>query len=377
MKKFPLCLLLLILGAFAAHGADSPDIFQELNQPSVRDHWQKGDRIAAAVAQLTGEAMCPFLGLGAHGAYVYYKTAAPEREKLAWHYQPWCWGIMLALAGLVFLNATGGEALTPMLKKPIEALNEILAVGGATVTLPLAAGIFAGNVGEASWLTSVSIFPTAMAGESGALATANWGLLWLAGLVTAGVVWICWHLVDVMIIISPFPFVDALLRGGRATLMLGLAALTALSPFLGLCVSLLIIAICALLCGWCGRFVLYAWTRFYDLFFGRVALPIRAFSARGLKGCATRTRGTLSARDGELVFRYRRWFIAPRETVLPFDGYLRDGQVVKTVGERTVPLLTLLPSATAQADDVARMLHLTGAGRDDNAKTVLVTRVVP
>ncbi len=104
-------------------------------------------KLAETVSMITGVAISPLMGVGAVGAYDYFKAkTAEEKAKLPWFANPLFWVPALLLVGACFLKDTAGIALPTVLKKPFDVAETVehkisgLVATGAFV--PIAASIF-------------------------------------------------------------------------------------------------------------------------------------------------------------------------------------------------------------------------------------------
>jgi len=128
----------------------------------------------------------------------------------------------------------------------------------------------------------------------------------------------------VLAMISPFPFIDFLLKGLRNTIFAVLAITALLSPHLGLLLCLGIIILSILIFGWALRTAVFgtvfALGLLRALLFEAQDKPnpgerVPAFSRRVSK-VPRRTYGRLHAgQDGLLMFGYRRLLVGPEKTV--------------------------------------------------------------
>ena len=50
--------------------------------------------LSQTVTSTTGVAMSPLLGMGALGAWQYFRTDESQREFLPWYTEPWVWGTL-------------------------------------------------------------------------------------------------------------------------------------------------------------------------------------------------------------------------------------------------------------------------------------------
>jgi hypothetical protein len=284
-----------------------------------------GQQISSAVATVSGVSISPLVGVCVLGIWEHYRTPTVQRQKLPLYTRPVFWipiGILLVL--ILIKDTVGG--LAPLIKKPLDAA-EVLLLNKASLILVAFPVLFrqvarlmgAQSLSDAlAWLPGNVVYA---AGPQGtvlhtaghvALATA----LLVAGSVTVVVVWMLGHAFDVLALLSPFPFLDLLLKGFRNAIFVVLAVAAVMNWKLGLAFSLALILISFALAGWAYRLLVFGFRFSWDML--RVLLmgwrrkpsadkPILAFAAR-LAGVPRRTFGKLSRdSEGTLVFRCRRF----------------------------------------------------------------------
>jgi hypothetical protein len=164
-----------------------------------------------------------------------------------------------------------------------------------------------------------------ISGVHQALTVATAVLYTVVGLLVTFVVWLVGHSFDVLAMISPFPFLDFLLKTIRNTIFAVLAITALLSPHLGLLLCLGVIVFSFLVFGWALRTAVFgtvfAVGLLRALLFDAREKPnpgesVAAFSARVHK-VPRRTYGRLhTGPDGALVFGYRRLLVGPQKKVL-------------------------------------------------------------
>jgi len=147
----------------------------------------------------------------------------------------------------------------------------------------------------------------------------------LVGLAATFAVWLVGHSFDVLILISPFPFVDFLLKAIRNTIFAVLVITALISPHFGLLLCVGLIVISFLIFGWALRTAVFGTV--FALGLLRVLLfdaqlkpnpgeSVPAFSAH-VRKVPRRTYGRLhTGRDGTLMFGYRRLLVGPEKEVL-------------------------------------------------------------
>lgn len=303
----------------------------ELRAPGF-DHYpeqraSRGERLNQAFVALTGEAINPLFGVTALGMYRYLTTPEELREALPLYDRPTVWVPLLCVILLMLFNSTLCEAM-PFLKIPLNALGDIVNKAGAVAVLPLVVKMFADQfaVVAAPEFASLGI-SSAFAGELSAAGLAASNLGWLAGVVVGfliyGAVWLTFNVIDVLIIICPFPGVDALLKSFRLSVIGILTGANHLSPTAAFILAAAVTLVSLLIAGWSFRLSVFGLIFSTDiLFFRRRDIDpaaTRAFSCARLKekhNLPMRTWGTLAKNDaGGIVFSYRPWLVLGRREI--------------------------------------------------------------
>ena len=373
MKKllwpgFALFLCAAMLFGSIAQAADSTS---RSSAPAKSSKSTPGLEAAQAISTITGVAISPLLGVSGVGVVKYFKTAPEKRAKLPWYAQPWFWGPALLLVALSFVKDTFGTALPTAVKKPFDVAetieNKISGLVAAGAFVPLIAAIF----------TSVGGDDSALYGDAG-LAMIN--LTPLLNVLTVPVaiaafvvVWMVSHVINVLILISPFTMVDAALKSARLFVLSTVAGTAFVNPYVGAAWSLVIILICFLLAGWAFRLMVFGSVFTWDLVsFRKSRFKVEPdsnwmFTAREVNKTPIRTYGKLSrGPQGELVLSYRPWLFLPRRTLpLPPGKYavgrgLFYSEIVELDGDSTPPLLTLPPRFRSYEEELSSIYLLAG-----------------
>jgi hypothetical protein len=368
MKKLlwpcPALLLCVALFGAAAQAADSG------SKPSSGKS-APGLEAAQAISTITGVAISPLLGVSGVGVVKYFKTAPDKRAKLPWYAQPWFWGPALLLVALVFVKDTFGTALPTVVKKPFDIAevieNKISGLVAAGAFVPLIAMIFTSAGGDDS----------ALYGDAG-LAMVNLTPLLNVLTVPAAiaafvVVWMVSHVINVLIIISPFTTVDAALKTLRVAALGSVAGTAFVNPYMGAAWSLLIILVCFLLAGWSFRLMVFGSVFTWDLVtFRKTRSKVDPesnwmFTAREVNKTPIRTYGRLSrGPQGELVLSYRPWLFLPRRMLtLPSGKYavgcgLFYSEIIELDGDSLPPVMTLPPRFRSHEEELSSIYLLAG-----------------
>lgn len=330
--------LVLLFGLAATSFAQST-----LPDADVTATVSRGQQISSAVSTVTSVAISPLLGVCVLGVWTYFHTPESQRAHLAYYNYPVFWVPILILLVLIFIkDTTGGFA--PLIKKPLDAI-EVLLLNKASLVLigfPVlfhqiesVEGVssfdrlFSGVLSALEPVVYAAGPATGMADQAGhAMLTV---LAILAGSAALIVVWLVGHSIDVLLLLSPFPYLDVLLKGFRVAVFLVLVGTSLISRTAGLALSLTIILISALCAGWTFRLSVFGSVFAWDLLRTMVLRLKRRPDADGGVRCFAvgrrlrvrkRTFGRLMlGPEGDLEFRYRRLGFGPTRRVrLPRDA---------------------------------------------------------
>lgn len=324
-----LAALLAAAAGTTGRGAEAAGTDAPLEQAAATA--ERGHRLAERLSAVVGTALSPLLGVGILGVSDWVKADAAVRQALPWHARPWFWGTVLALLVLVAVKDTLGAAVPP-LKKPLDALEVVENGITGLVAIPvLVAEVdreLGGVLSQAAASLGAGLAPVARAATEPPVAALvapadlAWGMAF--GVVAAfayAVAWLVGHAVNVLVLLSPFPFLDGLLKAFRAVVVLLVFAAAMIHPLLGLLVSGLVILACLWLAAWSLRLTVFGFVMAWDLLTFRRAPradPSRgclAFSASGIPGVPSRTVGRLRREaDAGLSFSHRPWLVRRRRT---------------------------------------------------------------
>ncbi|MEY2409889.1 MAG: hypothetical protein QOF48_2559 [Verrucomicrobiota bacterium] len=340
------------------------------NTPAAKAN-TPGLKAAEALSTITGVAISPLFGVSAIGAWKFYKTAPDKRLNLPWFAQPWFWVPGLSLIALVFLKDVTGAAMPTAFKKPFDIAelfeNKISALVAAGAFIPIVASIF-GSCGG---------------GDCGL--PASWGVAFIdparllnllvvpLAIVAFLIVWMVAHVVNVLILISPFGTVDMALKSARLFLLTTVAASSLANPYFGAAVAVVVMVFAWFVAGWSMRLLVFGNVFAWDLLTLRCKRFVpdhkgsRAFTAQRIDKVPVRTCGKMR-RDaqGRLVLDYHRWLILPRRTlILPEGDYsvgrgLLNPEVLHLKDGKAKTLLTLPPRFVTHEEEMARLYQMAG-----------------
>jgi hypothetical protein len=352
----------------------------------VQQELQSGEKISSALATVTTTAISPLVGVCFLGVWQYYHTPQAQRDRLPLIQKPKFWIPIMALLILIFVKDTFG-GFAPLIKKPLDAVEVLLVnhAGLVLIAFPVVLNQVQRLMGFQSlrelfaFLLSQPVVYAAAAQSGGihhALSVATALLYTLVGFAVTFVVWLVGHSFDVLALISPFPFLDFILKAIRNTIFVVLAITALLSPHMGLLLCLGLIAVSFLIFGWALRTAVFgtvfALGLLRALLLGGQDKPnpgesVPAFST-SVRKVPRRTYGRLHAcDDGSLMFSYRRLLVGPeRKVVVGKASSFEVGQgifspsVIEPIesagGHRIV--FRLLPTHRGAEESVRRCLEL-------------------
>lgn len=317
-----------------------------------------GVSLAEGISEVTGVAISPLLGMSAMGAWTYYRTDPALRHRLPWYCHPYVWGVGLGLLGICFLKDFLGAAAPALVKKPLDFAelfeDKISAVVATVGFVPLvglavaqaerwqqAAAPAQALVGGAAELP-LAMAPAPLLGLLDFAAHTPWITIPVA-MVGFVIVWLTSHAFNVLIALSPFGVVDAGLKLSKLALITLVAGSTAIHPYAGAAVSLVLILIALLLAGWSFRLTLFGTLMGADFLLNKRAQAadidesVKGFLARRMDGVPVRTLARLKHdATGRPVLAYRPWLLLPeRHLTLPQEQLiLRRGLLHPALAHR-------------------------------------------
>ena len=269
--------------------------------------------ITSGITQITGLAINPLLVLIVIGVHDW--KSLPEGVTTPLHANPWFWGSLCAL--LAF--SLGLRLLTPLIPGFGKLLKGVILVEQKIMGL-LTAGLLIPTIALTMENTGLTSSDHAQVAVAGIFGTSGYVV---AGLLIYSVVWVVSHVIDSLVLLSPFALIDATLLTMRGTLLAILGVAYWIHPAISAGICCVLIVICFLIAGWCIRINILASTFAFDLLTLRCKWmrpnqwPIRVFIT-GKSGLApTRTRGLLERDPDGLRVRWRRFYwLTKRSTVL-------------------------------------------------------------
>jgi len=271
--------------------------------------------VATGIAQLTGLAISPLLVLVVIGWRDFIELGGSTATSLPIHANPW----FLIPCTITLAAALLQRCTSPGMPLPIRKAIDAGAYLEAKLAALVAAGVLLPTIAStmaAATASAVAPDPNVQAAGllSGGLVAA---LVFVAAFAMYISVWITFHVIDALIVLSPFAIVDAALVALRASILgiLGVALLV--HPFLALLLALPLIVLSFLFAGWCIRLDLFALSVAIDVIFGRrdESVRPRAFLARSGLGAPIRTMGHAEPVPGGIRFSYRPFFVLPKRTL--------------------------------------------------------------
>jgi hypothetical protein len=292
-----------------------------------RSNKPPGEEIAQTLSMVTGVAISPLLGVGAVGAWQYFKATTPEQKaRLHWYANPYFWIPALFLVTLCFIKDTAGTALPSALKKPLDIADTIESkISGLVATgafVPLAVSIFENQSNDGAALSAAGFAAIDLSSVYNALMIPISMFIFF-------VVFLASNAINILILLSPFTIVDAALKAARTTILASVVITAWANPWVGAVWAGLVILLAYCTAGWSFRLshfgILFLWD-FLTLRHKRFvpeAASNKVFLERKIEKAPARTYGRLESDEhGNLVLSYRPWLILPRRKLtLPVGRY--------------------------------------------------------
>jgi hypothetical protein len=366
VKKFRATFIVLCLGLSLvnARAETSP-------APAPANKNGPGQQVAQTISEITGVAISPLMGVGTVGAWQYFHAKTPEQKaRLPWFANPWFWVPALLLVAACFVKDCGGVVLPAALKKPFDVADTVEhKISGLVATMafvPIAA----------------SIFHSSGAGAGASLGAAGFaaiGLSWLYNalmvpvcMVAFFIVFLASNAINILILLSPFPPLDAALKVFRTSIITSVAVTSFANPWLGALWALIVIAFCYLIAGWSLRLSHFGLGFVWDFITRRSSrftpdkTANKMFLGRKINKVPARTYGKLS-RDarGNLVLDYRPWLVLPARTLtLPKGKYavakgMLTSEILQLDGDNARIALLLPPRYRSHEDELAAIYGMT------------------
>ena len=354
-----LCLILCWPGVLAATEPESAE-------------YLPGIALTQGITEITGVAISPLLGVSSVGAWRYWQTPAAGRAALPWYAQPWAWGTGFGLLGLCFFKDSLGTTLPGLLKKPFDMVELFENKASALVASGAFVPLVAAEMVKHQQAERVAVPTASLTGPGFAMIDATW-LMVPAAVVAFLLVWVCSHAINVLIILSPFSTVDALLKILRTALLASVGILYFIAPWLAAAFCVVIIAVAAWLAPAALRLAIFGARYALDILLPRRgrrrATPEQphAFTLGRLAGLPARTGGRMVVmEDGSAVFRYRRWWVLDERNVPLPEGTLHlergvfSPSLVHRADREECKLLLFLPRYRGHEEKMVGHLKLHG-----------------
>ena len=335
-----------------------------------------GIELSQGITEITGVAISPLLGVSSVGAWRYWQTPAAGRAALPWYAQPWAWGTGFGLLALCFFKDSLGTALPGLLKKPFDMVelfeNKASALVASGAFVPLVAAEMVRHQQAERIAVPTGSLTGSLTGTGFAMIDATW-LMVPGAVVACRLVWGCGRAINVLIILSPFSTLDALLKILRTARLAAVGILYFIAPWLAAAFCVVIIAMAAWLAPAALRLAIFGASYALDILLPgrgrRRATPEQphAFTLGRVAGLPARTGGRMVVmEDGSAVFRYRRWCVLDERNVPLPDGplHLERGvfspSLVHRADREECKLLLFLPRYRGHEESMVGHLKLHG-----------------
>jgi hypothetical protein len=252
--RFGVVLLLAIpLLAFAQAMPSSVDVAGSHSQ---------GAEIATQFAKATGVAITPLLGMSFLGASSWLRAPAEMRPMLPWYDQPFFWGTGLVLIGILWFGhripvIKRGFKFIKVWESKVSAVVAIAAVGQSIVAAIQTAPAPTARFSPGEWLIGSAHAANDALQVGQIVDNAGTTIATLVCLLAGALVWLMFHTVNVLVLVSPIGVVDWILKGGRLAALGVLLLALVINPWLGAFVSLVYALAALVVAGWAFRLMVF------------------------------------------------------------------------------------------------------------------------
>jgi hypothetical protein len=332
-------------------------------------------KVCETISMVTGVAISPLFGVGAVGAYDYFKASNDaEKARLPWFANPLFWVPALLLVGACFLKDTVGIAVPTVLKKPFD----IIETAEHKVSGLVATGAFVPVVVNMLHEVNATTAPSSSLHSLGFAAATmpNWlydVLVTPIAMAAFFIVFLASNAINILILLSPFTTVDAALKGFRTTILASVVGTAFVNPWLGAAWALIVILISYLIAGWSFRLSHFGLVFLWEFFTGSKSRfkpdpkENKMFLGRKIEKVPTRTYGKLSRSEkGELIFNYRPWLVLPQRTLILPPGNYEAGrgvfysEILRVEGDSAKTVILLPPRYRGHEEEIAKIYHFAG-----------------
>ena len=284
--------------------------------------------ISEAFARITGTAVSPALGLALLGGWDHFQGGEN------WYVTPFLYVPLFVLVVLEWVKNTFGMAVFPgPLRKPLDAAFQLVGYLNAHLGLVMSMGVayevfqpqvaLALNAGSNIFLSSAhAADPATTIAVGGSLL----GILAaLCGAVIFASVWLISHTFELMVFLCPFTSIDLLLKTVQHSFTALIIVLAIFFPPAALVVCLIYWVFCLLMFSYCMRFSVFGMTMLWHFLFQRGKGKVDSSEeilcfASNIAGVKSNTRGMLSKRGDQFVFKSYRYFLFEQSTVIDMHG---------------------------------------------------------
>ena len=332
-------------------------------------------KMCETISMVTGVAISPLMGVGAVGAYDYFKASNDaEKAALPWFASPLFWVPALLLVSACFLKDTVGIAVPTVLKKPFD----IIETAEHKVSGLVATGAFVPVVVNMLHEVNATTAPGASLHSLGFAATTmpNWlydVLMTPIAMAAFFIVFLASNAINILILLSPFTTVDTALKGFRTTILASVIGTSFINPWLGAAWAVIVILISYLIAGWSFRLSHFGLVFIWEFFTGSKSRfkpdtkENKMFLGRKMEKVPTRTYGKLSRSEkGELIFNYRPWLVLPQRTLVLPPGNYEAGrgvfysEILRVEGDSAKTVILLPPRYRGHEEEIAKIYNFAG-----------------
>jgi MFS family permease len=236
LSLFAVCVVLAFASVAFASGdggsssATAPLATTASTSALIAQPESRANMVASGIAQITGLAISPLIVLVAIGWADFFGLGGSNATQLPLHANPW----FLVPCSIVLTLALLKKIASPAIPLPVRKLLDACEYFEAKLSALVAAGVLLPTLISTMAAATGAPDPTGTQTAAFFSGTAAYVVLVPVALLIFGSVWITFHVIDALIVLSPFAIVDTMLVALRGAILgvLGLAFLV--SPYLAL-----------------------------------------------------------------------------------------------------------------------------------------------
>ena len=328
--------------------------------------------ISEAFTRITGTAIYPVFGLAMLGMWDH------THDIHTWYATPFLYIPLLCILLIDFLKNTIGLAFGPF-KKVVDILMQVLDLInghlGLFMSIGIAANSFNSPVEQFARTLHATIIPVAEANSFEPESSHTWAVLLMVisgiiGGLVYSIIWVLNQSFALLILLSPFTFLDSILRSIQITAISILTISFLIFPLLGVIVGCIYCIIAMRMLRFCWSHLRFSTTILFLYLFRRgkfdptLKQGIACFSDTGMSNLYPRTFGHIVSEEASLYFRTVATVGTAQTHAIQVNGlYIQRNTLTPTlcidVNNSRLNIATLSPQYKGSEDCLAQYLSCT------------------